>query len=408
MSSTTANLKEIASSKAKERLRHFFESNTILDLHRPAVPRLSILLVLYNRAELTLACLQSIQPRLTEVGAEVVLVDNASRDETGTLLDRLHGGKVIRNPDNRGFPIAVNQAAETASGEFLLLLNNDTEVLGDSLCTAVRFLESNPDVGAAGGRIILLDGTLQEAGCTFWREGHSFQYGRGDSPTGAEYLFQRDVDYCSAALLMTRRQLFAQMGGLDTAFSPGYFEDGDYCVRLWRAGWRVVYLPEVAILHYENGSAVSSTETRALYHRNLPYFTQKHADWLAWQRPFGTSRLGMRGSHDDRFTILYLPGSELPADDKVRWANIAKTVWRLRALNCFVTVYPLQTKEAISSRKIPNLPPDVEVLQGGCLDSLLDFLVERNEYYDGLLTDNAWIEEQIKQRLQRDKTSLRA
>src|SRR6516162_4898538 len=125
MSSPSADFKEIATAKAKEQLNLFLESNTPLNLPRPALPRLSILLVLHNRAELTLACLRSIQSRLQEAGAEVVLVDNASRDETGILLDRLHGATVIRNRDNLGFPVAVNQAAAAASGGFLLLLNND-------------------------------------------------------------------------------------------------------------------------------------------------------------------------------------------------------------------------------------------------------------------------------------------
>jgi GT2 family glycosyltransferase len=397
------DLKEIATGKAKALLRHFLESNTLLEFPCPAAPRLSVLLVLYNRAELTLACLRSLQPRLAEVGGEVVVVDNNSRDETGTLLDRLRGVTVIRNRDNRGFPVAVNQAAEAASGEYLLLLNNDTEVLGDSLGTALHFLEANSDVGAVGGRIILLDGTLQEAGCTFWQEGHAFQYGRGDSPTAAEYQFQRDVDYCSAAFLMTRRQLFAQMGGLDIAFSPGYFEDGDYGIRLWRAGWRVVYLPEVAILHYENASAVSANEPRTLYHRNHPYFTQKHADWLAWQLPFGTSHLAMRGSHDDRFRVLYLLRWKSTSAMSERSPDIAEEVRKLRAFNCFVTVYPLAAEGSNSSRQIPSLPPDVEVLPGGGLDTLPDFLAARREYYDGLLTNDADIVEHIQQCLRQAK-----
>ncbi len=401
MSHTTVDLKAIATAKAREQLRHFLDSNTVLDFSLPAAPRLSILLVLYNRAELTLSCLRSLQPRLAEVGGEVVLVDNASRDETATLLDRLRGAVVIRNPDNRGFPIGVNQAAEAASGEFLLMLNNDTEVLGDSLRTALGFVQSHPDVGAAGGRIILLDGTLQEAGCTFWQEGHAFQYGRGDSPDAAEYQFQRDVDYCSAAFLMTRRRVFAQMGGLDVAFSPGYFEDGDYCVRLWRAGWRVVYLPEVAILHYENASADSHSQSRELYQRNHPYFMQKHAEWLAWKRPIGSARMIMRGSHDERFNVLYLPRWKSLSDT----AEIAQEVQRLRALDCFVTVYPLTDEETTTNREMPNLPPDVEVLAGGCLDSLRDLLADRREYYDGLLTSDAGIVEQIRQCLLRVKNA---
>jgi GT2 family glycosyltransferase len=394
MSNTTADVKETATAQAKERLRDFLESNTLLKLPRPAVPRLSILLVLYNRAELTLACLRSIQPRLAEIGAEVVLVDNASRDETATLPDRICGATVIRNRDNRGFPVGVNQAAEAAAGEFLLLLNNDTEVLGDSLETALRFLETNRDVGAVGGRIILLDGTLQEAGCTFWRDGHSFQYGRGDSPTAAEYLFQRDVDYCSGAFLMTRRDLFAKMGGLDTAFSPGYFEDGDYCIRLWRAGRRVVYLPEVAILHYENASSASGQDTRALYHRNHPYFRQKHADWLDQQCPFGTPPCVMRGSHDDRFRVLFLPKPTCQKGPE--WKQI---VQELRSRNCFVTVYPIAAESSVEQDETGGLPADVELLPGGSLDTLPHFLEARRYYYDGILASDGEILAQLEQGL---------
>jgi GT2 family glycosyltransferase len=328
------------------------------------------------------------------------LVDNNSRDETGTLLDRLRGATVIRNPDNRGFPIAVNQAAEAASGDFLLLLNNDTEVLGDSLGTALRFLEANPDVGAAGGRIILLDGTLQEAGCTFWQEGHAFQYGRGDNPTAAEYQFQRDVDYCSAAFLMTRRRLFAQMGGLDPAFSPGYFEDGDYCVRLWRAGWRVVYLPQAAILHYENASSADGTNTNALYQRNHLYFTQKHADWLAGQCPFGTPPWLLRDSHDDRYRVLYLP--KRMCGQTPSWKKVVQELW---SRSCFVTVYPIDTGVSSEPGETLDLPAEVELLPGGSLDTLPCFLAERRHYYDGMLTGDTEVRARLEQWLrQGDQT----
>lgn len=397
MSNATTDVKAIATGQAKVRLRHFLESNTFLELPRPSVPRLSVLLVLYNRAELTLACLRSMQPRLEEVGAQVVLVDNASGDETAALLDHLRGATVIRNRDNRGFPAGVNQAAEAAAGEFLLLLNNDTEVLGDSLGTTLRFLSANPDAGAAGGRIILLDGTLQEAGCTFWREGHAFQYGRGDSPTAAEYQFQRDVDYCSAAFLMTRRQLFAEMGGLDTAFSPGYFEDGDYCVRLWQAGRRVVYLPEAAILHYENASAAVGNNMHDLYCRNHLYFAQKHADWLAGQCPFGTPPLVMRDSHDDRFRVLYLP--EQGGGQTLQWPRV---VHQLRSCNCFVTIYPIGTGTPAAPAAALELPADVELLPGGSLDTLPRFLAERRHYYDGMLANTGEVRVRLEQWLRQD------
>ncbi|HWG42687.1 MAG TPA: glycosyltransferase family 2 protein [Gemmataceae bacterium] len=382
--------KEIITAQAKARLREFLDSDSLFHLPRPTHPQLSILLVLYNRAELTLTCLQSLQSCLQETAAEIVLVDNASRDETSILLDRIRGATIIRNRDNAGFPVAVNQAAEAAAGELLLLLNNDTEVLDDSVNDAVRFLADNPDVGAVGGRLILLDGMLQEAGCTLWREGHVFQYGRGDSPTAAEYQFQRDVDYCSGAFLMTRRELFHKMGGLDPAFSPGYFEDVDYCVRLWRCGWRTVYLPEVAVRHYENASSACHKSLNHLYRRNHVLFCHKHADWLCWQCPsVSTPPLWARSSHDDRFKVLYLPtkGSS--------W--IAQTVDRLRSLNCFVTVFPVSADAfPPANEDHPTLPADVEVLPGGGLDTLPRLLADRGNYYDRILASDPRVLEQIK------------
>lgn len=386
------NMKEAVTGEARNHLREFLESNSRLYLPRPTNPRLSILLVLYNRAELTLACLRSIQPRLRESAAEVILVDNASGDDTSSLLDRIQGATVLRNTANVGFPAAVNQAASAAAGECFLLLNNDTEVHGDSLMSALRFLRENRDVGAVGGRLVLLDGTLQEAGCTLWREGHVLQYGRGESPTAPQYLFQRDVDYCSGAFLMTRRELFHKMGGLDTAFSPGYFEDADYCVRLWRSGWRVVYLPEIFVHHYENASSSCGKNLLRLYRRNHLMFTQKHADWLIWKCRSATTPLRARSSHEYRSRILYLPART--GDPSA----IARITEQLCALHCFVTVYPvgseadLESKAGLASLRpllARILPPEVELLSGGTLEALPGFLAERRGYYDGVLAGDA-------------------
>lgn len=390
-------MKELVTGQARLCLRAFLDSDSSLHLPRPRIPQLSILLVLHNRAELTLSCLRSLQPTLRDLDAEVILVDNASRDATSSLLNHLRGATVIRNAENIGFPRAVNQAADAAAGEFLLLLNNDTEVQGNSVESALHFLARNGDVGAAGGRLILPDGTLQEAGCTLWREGHVLQYGRGDSPVVAEYQFQRDVDYCSAAFLMTRRELYRNMGGLDTAFSPGYFEDVDYCVRLWRAGWRVVYLPDVCVHHYENASFSCQKELSYLYRRNHLIFTQKHADWLSWKGSSATtSYLRTRSSHDDRFTVLYLPTRSSNA------SAVARVADRLRCLSCFVTVYPVGPAAGLRS----VLPPDVELLPGGSLDALPEFLAGRRGFYDCVLASDRDVLRQIRRFVVRPAATL--
>jgi hypothetical protein len=265
-------------------------------------------------------------------------------------------------------------------------------VLDDSLGAAARFLADHRDVGAVGGRIILLDGTLQEAGCAIWREGHVYQHGRGDSPSAPEYLFQRDVDYCSGAFLMTPRELFHKMGGLDTAFSPGYFEDLDYCIRLWRAGWRIVYLPDIALLHFESASSTNRQSLNALYRRNHIYFTQKHADWLAYQpSAASTPRWWARSSHDDRFKILYLPRQntpDIPALDRV--------VGELHGRHCFVTVYPVGPEANTTADAARSLPRDVEVLPGGSLDTLPAFLAGRRHYYDCVVASDPDILAQVR------------
>jgi hypothetical protein len=285
----------------------------------------------------------------------------------------------------------MNQAASAASGEFLLLLNNDTEVLDKSLETAVQFLTENRDVGAVGGRVLLLDGTLQEAGCLLGRDGHSSQYGRGSPPSAPEYQFRRDVDYCSAAFLMTPSEAFRQVGGLDESFSPGYFEDADYGIRLWRAGWRVVYLPEIAIVHYENASSTCLRSLQTLYRRNHLFFLHKHADWLAWKCPSaGMFPLWARSSHDDRVRVLCIFGTGFGGLPRGGLAKLQKVVEELSALNCFVTIYSFDSGQAA------GLPDDVEIVRGGSLAALPDFLASRRGYYELILVNDPRLLEQLR------------
>src|SRR5436190_414959 len=119
-----------------------------------AEPVVTVILVLCNRAELTLRCLRSLE-RHASVPIEVIVVDNGSLDETRRLLERCDGVNVIGNDENHGFPVAVNQAARRARAPYLLILNNDAELLPGSLAAALGTLTASPDVGAVGAKIIL-------------------------------------------------------------------------------------------------------------------------------------------------------------------------------------------------------------------------------------------------------------
>ncbi len=261
-------------------LDRFLTSGATLCFPDPGTsPKLSIVLVLYNQAELTLHCLEALQ-RDAGTAIEIIIFDNGSSDDSGLLLERLEGVKIIRNDENLHFLRGVNRAALEATGEFLLLLNNDARVLPGTIPAAIARLEAEADIGAVGGPIVLLDGMLQEAGSIVFREGSCLGYGRGRDPGLAEFRFRRDVDYCSGAFLMMRRPLWEELGGFDTAFEPAYYEETDLCMRIWETGRRVVYDPRVKIVHFEFGSSKTSEAAFALQRRNRDIFVVKHAAML--------------------------------------------------------------------------------------------------------------------------------
>ena len=256
-------------------------------------PLVSVLMAVHNRAELTLRCLRSLTS--TDIPIEIVIVDNGSTDETTALLAHLDGVGVIINAVNVGFLPAVNQAARRATGELLLLLNNDTDVLPGSLEAAVETLMASPSAGAVVGKLIHPDGRLQEAGSIIWSDGSCEGYGRGDDPLSPPYMFRRDVDFGSGAFLLTRRSVFLEGGGFDDRYAPAYYEDADYCVRLWKSGLRVIYDPRAVIVHSEFASAASSADAVAQQAERRTVFNARHRDWLEVNaRPPGTQALHAR------------------------------------------------------------------------------------------------------------------
>jgi GT2 family glycosyltransferase len=298
--------KRILSRLGKIYLESFLNTNSQIELPYTETPEISIILVLYNKAELTLSCVYSIL-RSQVNSYEVVIVDNNSTDKTRLLLSRIKGAKIIQNTENLHFLLACNQASRVASGRYLLFLNNDTQVLADSINSSLRTIKFSEDIGAVGGKIILPNGTLQEAGNIIWQDGSCSTYGRRDEPFAPEYMFMRDVDYCSGAFLLTNRELFMDMGGFDEDYKPAYYEETDYCVRLWKTGKRVVYDPNVVLIHMEFGSAVSAKDPMILQTKNRRIFVEKHKDWLASQYPASESNILKASSKQGTKNFLNSP-----------------------------------------------------------------------------------------------------
>ena len=240
--SATRDFKAAFDHETGQTLAEFLASGEKLVIPEAEHPDLAILLVFYNQAHLSLLCLRALIEN-ADAPFELIIVDNASSDRTGELLDRVENRKLIRNSENRGFVKAVNQGAELAEADYLLLLNNDAFIEPGALGAALARLRNEDRVGAVGGRVHLLDGTLQEAGNIIWRDGSCSGYGRGGSPHDGAYRFRRDVDYCSGAFLMFATGKFRELGGLDEAFAPAYYEESDFCLRLREQGLRIIYEP---------------------------------------------------------------------------------------------------------------------------------------------------------------------
>lgn len=377
--------KTLSASAHRAALDAFLASGARLAFDAPAAPAVSILIVLFNRAELTYACLRSLR-HIRNLSFEVVLVDNASEDATPHLLDRLDGPKIARNTENRHFLEGTNQAAALASGKYLLLLNSDAELLPGSLEAAIACLESEPRAGAVGAKLILPDGSLQEAGSIVWRDGSCQGYGRSENPAAPQFQHRRDVDYCSGAFLLTPRALFQRLGGFSETYKPAYYEETDFCMRIWEAGLRVIYEPGAAVLHHEFASSIRPESAVALQQRNQTLFAARHADALRLHLPPGRQSVLLARSRprdakrilfiEDRIPHAYL-GSGFPRSNAFLRA--------LRDLGCAVTLFPFigSTEEWADARR--SLPRDIEVLLGLSRDNLAPFLAERPDFYGAII-----------------------
>jgi GT2 family glycosyltransferase len=269
-------------------LAAFLDSGRTLPLAVSPRPKVSIVVVTHNQAELTFGCLARVQEQVT-VPMELIVIDNASSDDTSRLLDRFSGARIFRNPDNRGFLLAVRQAVAEARGDHILLLNNDAFPREGAVEAAVETLESDEGIGAVGASLVGMDGKLQAAGSTIWGDGWTTGIGHGCDPAAPEFQLRRDVDYCSGAFLLFRKSVWDRLGGFDEAFVPGYYEETDFCMRLNAAGLRVISEPRAVVDHFQFGSAVSLDIVTAIMLRNRARFVEKHRAALSlrpsWKSP---------------------------------------------------------------------------------------------------------------------------
>lgn len=240
---------------AKARLRAFLAGSARLTFPKVAKPVVSIVIPTFNQSHCTYLALEALLSTRSEVPFEVVIVDNASSDDTRALLSRLDNVTVELNPTNTGFGAASTAGARLGRGEFICFLNNDTVPAPEWLDALVQTARTYPRCGAVGAKLVHGDGRLQEAGSIIWQDGSALGCGRGTDPQDPSNTYLREVDYCSAACLLVPRKLFLRLGAFDECYAPAYYEDTDLCMAIRKAGFCVVYQPLATVFHLEFGSS---------------------------------------------------------------------------------------------------------------------------------------------------------
>lgn len=236
---------------------------------------LSIIIVSYNTAKLTGECIESIIATVKKVSYEVIIVDNASSDDSVHHIQKLKEKnqqynskiKIIQNEKNYGFSKANNIGAKQSTGRYVLFLNSDTVVYEKTIDGMVEFMDQNPEVGSATCRLFLPDGRFDDGSHRgFPTPLRSFFHFSGISkvfPTSPFFngynLGWKDentiheIEALVGAFMIVRRDAGEPLGWWDEDFF-WYGEDLDFCYRLKKNGWKIYYVPDYSILHYKGMS----------------------------------------------------------------------------------------------------------------------------------------------------------
>jgi GT2 family glycosyltransferase len=238
------------------------EKHTILD----------IIFVNYNSTDFLFNSLNSVYKNLNGVKAQIHIVDNASIDEIDKLENAFPDINLIKNKQNIGFSAAVNKGLKHTTAEYVMLLNPDTLINNGLFATMLNYMRRHPEVGIIGPRILNSDGTVQGSARSFpdlltplFARTSPLTRFFPNNPISRRNILTLDsdgitpqmVDWVSGACMLVRRNAIKEVGYMDELFFM-YWEDADWCRRMWDQGWKVVYLPEASILHYVGAS--SSTQ----------------------------------------------------------------------------------------------------------------------------------------------------
>ena len=251
---------------------------------------LSIIIVNYNVKLLLQACLHSVEKAIKHIEGEVLVIDNASTDNSVGYLQPLFPAIHFQtNELNEGFSKANNRALERAKGKYVLFLNPDTLVPADCFQKCIRFMETHADAGALGVKMVNEHGTfLKESKrgfpsplVSFWKLSGVSRMFPGSRIFSRYYLGHLDenetneVDVLSGAFMMVKKQVLDIIGGFDERFFM-YAEDIDLSYRIKQAGFKNYYFADTTILHYKGASTKKDIRYVKQFYKAMSLFTKKY------------------------------------------------------------------------------------------------------------------------------------
>jgi GT2 family glycosyltransferase len=253
---------------------------------------LDIIIVNYNSTDLLLSCLQSIYDTLHELPGNVFVQDNSSEDNIDRVKALYPQVILSKNPANLGYAKACNQALSESRASYTVLMNPDTLVLGGFFEYVLPYMEENSQVGILGPKILNLDGSVQGSARSFptfltglfgrnsiltkWFPNNRFSR-QNVVTAGSDGVTPIEVDWVSGACMVARRRAIETVGPLDERFFL-YWEDADWCRRMWDSGWKVVYYPRASVKHLVGGSSQRSRfRSTVEFHKSAYRLFAKHA-----------------------------------------------------------------------------------------------------------------------------------
>jgi GT2 family glycosyltransferase/glycosyltransferase involved in cell wall biosynthesis len=375
-----------------------------LDEHRASLlhfpqysqPKVSILIPVFNQMEVTLACLKSILKNTIELDYEVIVVDDNSSAETARCLEQVAGLRVLTNKPNLGFLHSCNAAAAVARGEFLLFLNNDTEVTQGWLAALLRVFERRMDAGLVGAKLIYPDGRLQEAGGIIWRDASGVNYGKWDHADRPEYNYVREVDYCSGSCLFIPKAFFDRIGGFDAIYAPAYYEDTDLAFKVRKAGRKVYYQPFSVVIHHEGQTSGRSTESGVKRYQpiNQAKFRTKWARDLSRQLTGDTPHIRGARQRGPQLRALVIDARVLSPDQDSGSVRMMGLLLILQELGLQVTFVPENLlRVSPYTERMQEL--GIECLHTPFLPGFDTFFTEYGKEFDVIVLSRAHVAEEM-------------